>query len=74
MHAVGYVRDYLVQLLNIPNTNGLRDSHYLTRHSGMARELCNPYAWGAGLTLSTSLRPSIIGTSGDPTTADLRCD
>ena len=74
MRVVGYVRDPLVQLLNIPNISDLRSSYYLTRHSGMVRELCNPYAWGAGLTLPTSLRSSIVGTSGDPSTADPRCN
>ena len=33
VYAVGHVRDPLVQLLNIPNTNTLRGPYYLTRYN-----------------------------------------
>ena len=33
VYAVGYVRDPLVQLLNIPNANSLRGPYYLTRYN-----------------------------------------
>ena len=33
VYTIGYVRDPLVQLLNIPNINSLRGAYYLTRYS-----------------------------------------
>ncbi|KAF9784530.1 hypothetical protein BJ322DRAFT_1109249 [Thelephora terrestris] len=35
VYAVGYVRDPLVQLSNIPNVNRLRSPYYLTRYSSI---------------------------------------
>ena len=36
VYVVGYVRDPLVQLLNIPNINTLRGSYYLTHYNDVA--------------------------------------
>ena len=33
VYTIGYVRDPLVQILNIPNINSLRGAYYLTRYS-----------------------------------------
>lgn len=36
VYTIGEVRDPLVQLLNIPNTNSLRGAYYFTRYSSVA--------------------------------------
>jgi hypothetical protein len=47
VYTIGYVRDILIQLSNIPNVNSMRPPYYLTRYGsvpGMVRPLHNSYA------------------------------
>lgn len=46
VYNIGYVRDPLVQLLNVPNINSIRGAYYLTRYSSisdMVTALLNDY-------------------------------
>ena len=36
VYNIGYVRDPLVQFLNVPNTNSQRGAYYLTRYSDVS--------------------------------------
>jgi len=39
VYAIGYVRDPLIQLSNIPNVNSVRSPYFLTRHGPDVHEL-----------------------------------
>lgn len=43
VYTIGHVRDPLVQLLNIPNTNTLRGSYYFTRYSSVDNMVLLPF-------------------------------
>ena len=40
VYNVGYVRDPLVQFLNVPNANSQRSAYYLTRYSNVSDMVC----------------------------------
>ena len=44
VYTVGYIRDPLVQLSNIPNVNGLRAPYYATRYSNVTDMVRPPHA------------------------------
>ena len=63
VYNVGYVRDPLVQLLNVPNTTTLLGAYYLTRYSSIPDMVSSNYAShtnGAYVTLYRSLSSSMI--------------
>ena len=63
VYVVGYVREPLVQLWNLPNANNLRGPYYLTRYNSdtdMVCQLCTLYTISANATLHRSQRSSMI--------------
>lgn len=64
VYTIGQVRDPLVQLLNIPNTNRLRGAYYFTRYSSVANMVCLLYTPCVGDVHVTPLRlpPSLTIT------------
>ena len=54
VYTIGYVRDPLVQLLNIPNVNSLRGTYYLTRYNSTSDVVRLLYAPCANGTYATS--------------------
>ena len=54
VYNIGYVRDPLVQLLNIPNVNSLRGSYYLTRYNNTSDLVGLLYTFRASATYATS--------------------
>jgi hypothetical protein len=53
VHAVGYIRDPLVQLLNFPNTSSLRGGYYLTRYNNVSDMVCLSHTLHASDTIVT---------------------
>ena len=54
VYNIGYVRDPLVQLLNIPNINSLRGAYYLTRYNSTSDVVRLSYTSCANGTYATS--------------------
>ena len=54
VYNIGYVRDPLAQLLNIPNVNSLRGSYYLTRYNNTSDLVGLLYTFRASGTYATS--------------------
>lgn len=44
VYTIGYVRDPLVQLSNVPNVNSVRSPYYLTRYDSVPEMVCPLYA------------------------------
>lgn len=47
VYTIGYVRDPLVQLSNVPNVNSVRSPYYFTRYGSVSEMVCllfAPYA------------------------------
>ena len=40
VYTIGYVRDPLIQLSNLPNVNGTRSPYYLTRYGSVPGMVC----------------------------------
>ena len=57
VYTIGYVRDPLVQFLNVPNINSIRGAYYLTRYGSISDVVCLFYTSHVG---STNKSPSKV--------------